>query len=108
MNEPSATSTTPASGARDTTRTVVKIYWLAAKIAKRHEFFVPALSVGAHPPPRVQVSRKFWWCRLFDVQNAALKTLQQGSDGHLDPARALASNTGRQNSHHHISQGLKD
>ena len=46
--------------------------WLDAKTTKRHEFFVPALSAGT---PRVQVSRKFW-CRLFDVQDAALQTLQ--------------------------------
>ena len=77
--------------------------WLAAKITKRHEFFVPALSVGT---PRVQVSRKFW-CRLFDVQDVALQTLQ-GVTATPNPARSLASNTGRHNSHHQMSQGLKD
>jgi hypothetical protein len=62
--------------------------WLAAKITKRHEFFVPALSAGA---PRVQVSCKFL-CRLFDVQDTALQTLQ-GHPPRLERWRAIQAAT---------------
>ena len=72
MNRAHKYTCTPASGCKRCPRYQDDQDWLDAKTTKRHEFFVPALSAGT---PRVQVSRKFW-CRLFDVQDAALQTLQ--------------------------------
>ena len=69
--------------------------WLAGKITKRHEFFVPALSQGT---ARLRVSRKFW-TRLFDVNTYALKSLQEVT-ATPDPVAALLSNTGRHDHHH--------